>query len=1172
MSIEGKVLVNAHYTRSVNIERDADSLSVVKAYIPTTRAMQTLKNMAAALKAEESPRAWSLVGPYGSGKSSFAVFLAHLLGSSDNPATRAALKTIQGTKQPGLAPNINALTHDSSGYCAILLTGSPESFGRRLIQSLAEKAQEIWSRRRGSTPGFVQDLQNLAEQKEQPTTSDILGAIEKLQDKLAIAGYSGLLIIVDELGKFLEYEARHYGANDIFLLQALAEHAVAAHQVKLSLVVMLHQAFDQYARGLGESLKNEWAKVQGRFENIPFLESAEQTLRIVGSAIHQEFSQTENEKIQKSAKRMAKILFNAKAIPGTMDEETASDLFASCYPLHPVSALILPILCQKVAQNERTLFSFLGSREHYGFQDAINRIEKVGDWINPWEIYEYFILNQSSSLTDHITHRRWAEVVTAVERLGDADDKEHQLLKAIGLLNIIGTQGGLKASKAVVGLCLPRKADTLPVLAQLQSKSILQYRKFSSEYRVWEGSDFDLDAAVLNERERISRINLADALNKRHSLLPIVARKYTIQNGVIRYFVPTFVDSSNFRQETPKIESTRILFYLAQNKNDEMLFHSEVAQFYSNNDIVVLCLNGEQMRESALEVLALENIQIQTQELSSDPVAKREYRERYNDATLREEELLTELTSKPGLNQWYWTGKPLAVGSKRSLQEAFSEVLQKIYYKSPVFLNELINREKPSAQASAAKNKLAAAMFRDEENEGLGIDKFPPEKSIYLALLKESKLHSLGKNNKWCFRGPISKSKTDDPCKVSAVWQRIEEFLDTTEQEAKSLIEINKELLAPPYGVKAGILPILYLTTLLAHKQELAIYEGKTYTPHLTEEQIERFLKRPDEFTVQRFRITGMNESVHKAYSNTLFNDGKQRSLLELASPIAKMVLALPVYTQKTKKGLSESSQAIRTVTKLSKSPIKLMLEEIPDALGIDRALLEVSDEEVKRLSIRLIDSLRELKYCLPNLKEEFKGFLSQAFGLDNEIDLSDLRISVASRCKGLEDYTIDRDGLKVFIQRAINRRGDDNKWLNDILCFLGSKPPEKWSDLERDSAEFRLIEFTQKLNELEKLRLHYQKPSSTTDENVDIYLLRSIKKGCEDYDEVVAVDSRRHEAVKDVKKLIKGNLSKVASEDLQLVVLAEIVDEYLAKQKSNRKKRNTTKPTVKKLEGVKSQ
>ncbi len=99
---------------------------------------------------------------------------------------------------------------------------------------------------------IIQELVDLAERKEQPATSEIIDAIKGLQDALA-SKYSGLLVVVDELGKFLEYEARHYGANDIFLLQALAEHALTNHAVKLSLVVMLHQAFEQYARGLGES-------------------------------------------------------------------------------------------------------------------------------------------------------------------------------------------------------------------------------------------------------------------------------------------------------------------------------------------------------------------------------------------------------------------------------------------------------------------------------------------------------------------------------------------------------------------------------------------------------------------------------------------------------------------------------------------------------------------------------------------------------------------------------------------------------------------------------------------------------------------------------------------------------------------------------------------------------
>ena len=68
-----KIQVNTHYTRSINLDRDSNSLSVVKTYIPTSRSIQTLEHMSDAFEASESPRSWSIVGPYGSGKSAFAV-------------------------------------------------------------------------------------------------------------------------------------------------------------------------------------------------------------------------------------------------------------------------------------------------------------------------------------------------------------------------------------------------------------------------------------------------------------------------------------------------------------------------------------------------------------------------------------------------------------------------------------------------------------------------------------------------------------------------------------------------------------------------------------------------------------------------------------------------------------------------------------------------------------------------------------------------------------------------------------------------------------------------------------------------------------------------------------------------------------------------------------------
>jgi len=1160
MSLIDKIGVNTHYTRSINLERDADSQAVVEAYIPTSRALRTLERMAEALKADESPRAWSLVGPYGSGKSSFAVFLAHLLGPTSAATTQAARVTLKQNDQAGLRNKLTGITKDSEGYCTILITGSPESLGRRLVRSFSDKAEEIWAGRRGRSHSIVGKLAALAEQKEQPATTDILGCIKELQDALAGIGYSGLLIVIDELGKFLEYEARHYGANDIFLLQSLAEHALAPHDAKLALVVMLHQAFEQYARGLGESLKNEWAKVQGRFENIPFLESSEQTLRVVAAAIEHDFSRAESSRIKKEAKQFAKGFSDAAALPSAMNIKVASELFEACYPLHPISAFILPLLCQKVAQNERTLFSYLGSKETHGFQDALSRCGKVGDWIYPWEIYEYFILNQPAALSDHFTHRRWAEVVTATERLGDASEDEVKLLKTIGLLNIIGAQGNFKASKELIELSLPADRSIKKAIKNLTQKSVIQYRKFSLEYRVWQGSDFDLEGQVREEASKLGAFNLADQLNTRHSLLPIVARRYTIDSGTLRYFVPVFADASNYEKLEAKSCDARVIIYLAESRDDEELFADKVVNCFSTLDIMVLCRNGDQLREILAESLALEEIQRSAQALHTDPVAQREFADRYTAATAKEEEQISYLIEEPKIGQWFYRAKRLEITNKRGLQEELSSVLKKVYKLSPKIFNELINRDKPSSQANAAKNKLVMAMLNNEAEEDLGFDKFPPEKAIYRAMLKKANLHVKGEGEQWEIKGP-GPNNGDDPCNFRGVWKRIDDFLDTTEKSPRSLIELNRELLAPPYGIKEGVLPILYVAVIVANQHELAIYENRIFKPRFTPEMVEHFMKRPDEFTFQRFRIAGLNSSIFKEYSKALFKNGKTKDLLGVAKPIANFMSSLPEYTQKTAKGISKQSQMVRDAFKLSKSPVTLLVEEVPKALGFKLKGKDQDDAAVAGLSQALTETLRELKYCFPELKEEMCQLCAQALHFDKEISLTELRKLAYGRYSGFEEYTIDRDGLRAFILRLIEREKSDEVWFDGLLTFLGHKSIGKWSDTERDAAEYRLTEYSRKLNDLDRLRVHYQQVGNKADSDFDVYLLRSVKKGAPDHDAVVAVDSKRRKYIKNAKKIITDNLNDLSEQgqELGLAALAEVVDEFLANYRESGKQQPST-------------
>jgi len=1135
MSIQQKVQINTHYTRSVNLERDADSIDVINAYIPTSRALKLFKRISDGFTDKQAPRAWSIVGPYGSGKSSCQSFSSHLLSSPDLETTQAAYKVLKEAS-PELAIIFKKGVKDSKGFMKVLITGSPQPMGKRILQGFLQAAEKHWASIKGKNPKILNLLWE-AHSQETVTTTEILSLIEELQIALLKTGCKGITLVIDELGKFLEYEARHYGANDIYLLQALAEHACEEGESKLFLFVLLHQSFEQYAKGLGESLKNEWSKVQGRFEEVPFLESAEQVLRVVVAAFEYSLSNSEMKAIRSQTLGIVQKLLEQKALPGVLDERGATDLLSSSYPLHPVSAILLPLLCQKVAQNERTLFSYLGSHEEFGLQDMLFKLESVESWVYPHHLYDYFITNQPAVLGDYSTHRRWAEVVTAIERLGDAPEAEVNLLKTIGILNIIGIKGGFKPSKAILGTCITGSKSSSKVIKSLTDKSIITYRRFSGEYRVWQGSDFDLEGAIAEELDNLGEFSLASTLNQEKALMPIVARRYTIRSGALRYFMPEFVDAQTFNKIEKQAEEPRIIFFLAAAQDDERIFLEEVSKFYSKLDVVALCLNGSQLREATAEVLALRQVQIVRQELNSDPVAKREFEDRLTAAEQAESMLLQSLVDLPQENSWYNNGTNLSVSNKRDFQEVLSSVLSKAYNKSPSLHNELINRDRPSAQANAARNKLLFAMHQNQDKEDLGIEKFPPEKAIYRSILRETGIHDLEAG---CFAAPPKGSTLDH------VWIRIEEFLDSTEAQAKSFVELNRELMSPPYGVKAGVLPIIYFAVYAVNHHELAIYEERRYRPFFNEEMIERFVKRPDEFKFQRFRITGLRASIYEEYSKVIESGNEKKTVIQMVRPLAKFIGGLEQFTLKTKSSdVSDKSKKVRDAFNLAKSPESLLFEDIPKALGYEKELSK-SKPNLEGLATDLQASLQELKAVYPNMVKQQIKLLQQAFHMDDDGSLEDLRRKAIGRYDGLEQNTVDVDGLRAFIKRLTKKEGEDKEWLENVLMFLGQKPSDKWTDTDRAEADVKLSDFAKRILDLETLRVHYDRTAEKTEGDFDVILLKSLKKGKEPVDEVVAIDKTRHEAIKDVKNKLKKELSEHKDSELQLAALAELVDEFL--------------------------
>ena len=282
------IAVAPRYQRSVHLERDAGIADRLQGYVLTPLVRGTLRRIATGLHAEGTARAWSLTGPYGSGKSAFALFLSSVLGGSMDAAGKARkqLVSIDKDLERDLFGSGTVLGRDGS-LLPILVTANRGSLEHALLRAIVEVASRLW--KAGKAPGFVERAEELLKRVEKGKpieTREVVAIYEALASKVASGKQiRGLLVVLDEAGKGLEYAAHNPAHADIHILQELAEAASRSGKTPIVLVVSLHQAFETYAGRLSASQRTEWAKVQGRFEDIAFQEAAEQVITLVGEAI-----------------------------------------------------------------------------------------------------------------------------------------------------------------------------------------------------------------------------------------------------------------------------------------------------------------------------------------------------------------------------------------------------------------------------------------------------------------------------------------------------------------------------------------------------------------------------------------------------------------------------------------------------------------------------------------------------------------------------------------------------------------------------------------------------------------------------------------------------------------------------------------------------------------------
>ena len=732
----------------------------------------------------------------------------------------------------------------------------------------------------------------------------------------------GLLVLVDEMGKFLEGAARDI--SDVYFFQQLAEIASRSGG-RLIVVGILHQAFDEYSHRLSREMREEWAKIQGRFIDLPVNTGVDEQIALLGKAIE---SDHQSEVPSPLSKDIATWTSRAAS-------EEMPRLLENCWPLHPIVACLLgPISRRRFGQNQRSIFGFLNSTEPRGFQDFL-RNAKDGELYLPDQLWDYLRFNLEPSIVASPDGHRWALAVDALDRCESMGGGQLHLdlLKTIALIDMFKERSGLATNATALQSALPghSKGDIRVALKELQLWSLIIFRKFNGSYSVFEGSDFDIDEEVGRVLTTMPDVDFA-RLNEIAGLQPIIAKRHYHETGALRWFdviIAPLVDvQANATEFCPRNNAvgTFLLAVCTHGESENVASHiaQSVIHKVQDWDLAIGLPQGTWSFSSlAQELLAVEQVREESPQLQGDRIARREVEARI--AALRGY-MASELSR--ALDSAYWYSKKLTgVQCNQARRNTLaSELARDRFFSSPRLRNELLNRVKPSGSAVAARNALLRRMVQNKGEERLGIEGYPAEGGLFASLLKDSHLYKKIEQE-WHFADP---TLGDDPRNLAPAWKVAAEFLESNRHRTVPLTEIYGIWREPPYGIKDGLLPVLATAFILSKQRELAVYRQSIFQSQITDLDVEylakdensvqlRWMELSDEQRALLTKMVGIVRALDP--TNTL----PDLEPIDVARGLVSIYDRLPPWVGRTQ-GLSANAKQVRTLFKQASDPNGLNL------------------------------------------------------------------------------------------------------------------------------------------------------------------------------------------------------------------------------------------------------
>ena len=985
---------------STNILRDE---SKDLNYVVTPNAIQIYERIVNS--AEKSNKSFTLIGNYGTGKSTFLWALEKNL----------------------LKEKIyfsNSIESKNNSFDFIKLVGDNASLTDTLLKTLKLKE--------GSSTEIIEELE-----KRRITSSK--------KNK-------GLVLIIDEFGKFLEFIGKHKHSNDLYLLQLISEWANDDTK-NVFLIISLHQSFISYSASLDLAEKLEWEKIKGRFVELLFNEPVEQLLFFASKKLERFELPKKNEDsfnlLNKAIKSSNLIGFNELNTP---------ELAKSLYPLDWLSANILVNALQRYGQNERSLFTFLNDNTKF----SINSFD--GKFYSISNVFDYLVNTLGSEIYSfNNPHRaQWQTCFRALERAELIEDIDYKLatetIKTICLVTIFTKAGGL-FDKKFISKYINHTSEFNDVsidktLDKLDKSGIIRFYKHSNKLNFLEGTDLDIEQELADVSKEINHdFSVTEAISDLVDFPVILVKKNSFEKGTPRFFEYRILTNlNNITNAEGALDGYINLLFDASIKEKDV----KKSSLNTGSNLFVIYKNSKDIHNEIFTINKLKFL-INKHKEDRNAIKLLNKELEYHKQQL-EKFVLDNLFVSNDQNIWFYNGKVENIKSKRALNETLSKICDVEFKLAPHYKNELVNKEFLSSQISTARKSFIRHLLNDESVENLGFpnDKFPPEKSIYITLIKDTGIHS--KNNElkhFAFSSP-----TDETFKP--LWEECDAFIKSANSSRRNLGELYEILSEAPFKLKKGFTEFWVPLFLIINKEDFALFhETGGFVPYLTAEIFDLIHKSPTNYSIKSYDVSGLKVNLLEGYKELVQvgdNElGHKSTFNSIFGNFWRFYKGLNDYTINTKR-LSPKAISLREAIKNAKDPEEALFNQFPNALGFHSVSIKDDDEILKTYIYHIQDAIREIRSAYDVLLDRIEEKIIHSFCCETS-EFESYKLEIQSRLNSVNLSLLGTE-QSVFYKRLISPLDDRASWLKSVADAALGKSIDKMIDEEEVLLVTNLEEF----------------------------------------------------------------------------------------------------------------